>query len=161
MKTHNAHAHDRNVTGRFASLSEEKQHQAALPVLLSARRAVVFDGADAIDAIQQAGHAGIECWWARQALLSVIPSSTLQLWQADPSVKQSDRTRALDRAIRLCRRAFGHRGGWTVGTERLWRDLPRLLGAADSAGASFRRVENDPTPLVTPPSAEVPCGVAS
>ncbi len=116
---------DANLPWRRSPLEKLRD---ALPVLLAARKAVVFDGAEPIDAIQQAGMAGIECWWAREALLSVIPSATLQLWQADPAVKQSDRTRAFDRAIRLCRRALGHKGGWTVGDERLWRELPRLMG---------------------------------
>lgn len=100
----------------FVSLSPAEKLQAALPVLLAARRAVMLDGAEPIDAIQEAGRARVACWFARQALASVVPSPTLQQWQADPSVLRSDRTRAFDRAIRLCRRAFGHRGGWTVTT---------------------------------------------
>lgn len=103
------------MTTPFIRLSPAEQHRAALPVLLAARHAVVFDGAAPIDAIQQAGAAGLACWWARQALSSVVPSTTLQQWQADPSVRQSDRTRAFDRAIRVARRAGGHKGGWTVG----------------------------------------------
>lgn len=98
----------------FRHLTEPEQHRAALPVLLAARRAVVLDGDEPIDAIQRAGEAGLACHFARQLLLSVVPSVTLQAWQLDPAVKQSDRTRALDRAIRVARRALGHRGGWSV-----------------------------------------------
>lgn len=98
----------------FVKLSPDEKLRAALPVLLAARKAVVFDGAQPIDAIQQAGGARVECWFAREALLRVVPMPTLQQWQADPGVKQSDRTRAFDRAIRLARAAFGHRGGWRV-----------------------------------------------
>lgn len=100
----------------FVKLSPVEKLRAALPILLAARRAVVLEGAQPIDAIQQAGLAGVECWFARTVLLGVVPAVTLQAWQLDPSVKASDRTRAFDRAIRLCRRAVvGHRGGWAVG----------------------------------------------
>ncbi len=102
------------MTKPFVKATEVERLQAALPVLLAARRAVVFEAASAIDAIQQAGSAGLACWWARQALSSVVPAATLQQWQLDPNIRQSDRTRAFDRAIRLCRRAFGHKGGWSV-----------------------------------------------
>ena len=98
----------------FVKLSADERLRAALPVLLSARRAVVFEEASPIDAIQQAGMASLACVWAREALLGFVSTPTLQQWQADPSVKQSDRTRAFDRAIRLCRRACGHKGGWHV-----------------------------------------------
>ncbi len=102
------------MTAPFVELTPVEKHQAALPVLLAARRAVVLDGAQPIDAIQQAGAGGLACWFARQLLLGVVPAVTLQAWQSDPSVKASDKTRAFDRAIRLARRAFGHRGGWQV-----------------------------------------------
>ncbi len=102
------------MTSKYVPLTLAERHRAALSVLIAARRAVVFEGAEPIDAIQQAGSAGIACWWARQVLSSVVSSVTLQQWQLDPSVMQSDRTRAFDRAIRVCRRAFGHKGGWVV-----------------------------------------------
>lgn len=98
----------------FVPATREEQHRAALPVLLLARRAVVLDGAQPIDAIQEAGKASLASWWARQLLTSVVPAVTLQQWQADPAVLRSDRTRAFDRAIRIARRAYGHRGGWSV-----------------------------------------------
>jgi len=102
---------------KFVKLSLQERHRAALPVLLEARRAVVIDGAQPIDAIQQAGMARIECWFAREILLRFVPKVTLQQWQFDPSVMLSDRTRAFDRAIRFARRAFGHKGGWRVSAE--------------------------------------------
>lgn len=102
------------MTAQFKRLAQDEQHRAALPVLLAARKAVVLDGAQPIDAIQQAGNAGLACHWARQLLLDVVPTPTLQQWQLDPSVLRSDRTRAFDRAIRTARHAFGHRGGWSV-----------------------------------------------
>jgi hypothetical protein len=98
----------------FTKLTEAQRRQASLPILIAARKAVVLDGALPIEAIQEAGQGGLVCHFARQVLLSVTPSATLQAWQLDPTVKQSDRTRAFDRAIRLARGAFGHRGGWAV-----------------------------------------------
>lgn len=106
----------------FQKLSRDEQHRAALPVLLAAR-AAVMSGTALVEAIQEAGEAGLACHWARQVLQLVVPSATLQQFQADLSVKQSDRTRAIDRAIRLARRAFGHRGGWSVSPPVEW--LPR------------------------------------
>lgn len=97
----------------FQKLAKSQQLQQALPILLAARRAVVLGG-DAIDAIQRAGNASLACHFARRLLLSVTSSVSLQAWQMDRAVKQSDRTRAFDRAIRLARAAFGHRGGWVV-----------------------------------------------
>lgn len=102
------------MTTTFAKVSYAEKLRAALPVLLAARRAVVFEGTLPIDAIQNAGEAGIASWFARELLLRVVPAPTIQLWQSDPLVKQSDRTRAFDRAIRLARGAFGHCGGWRL-----------------------------------------------
>lgn len=97
----------------FVKLTQVEKDLAALPVLLAARRAVVLDGAEPIAAIQEAGRAEVECHYARQLLERVLG---LQLygWQTSPKTLQSDRTRAFDRAIRLARRAQGHRGGWCV-----------------------------------------------
>jgi len=100
---------------KFVRASKAEQLRRALPVLLAARRSIIFgEHRDAIDAIQSAGKAGIECHWARQVLQSVVPSASLIAWQADLSIRQSDFTRALDRAIRLCRAPDARRGGWSV-----------------------------------------------
>lgn len=101
----------------FVRATSEQQLRAALPILLAARRAVVVGGElDVINAIQTAGNAGLACHWARQVLQRVIPSVALLAWQTDLSVRQSDRTRALDRAIRVCRAVDRRRGGWTIVT---------------------------------------------
>ncbi len=99
----------------FVKASREEQLRRSLPVLEAARRSLIENGdRDVVDAIQQSGGAGLECWWARQILQSVIPSVSLIAWQCDPSVRQSDFTRCLDRAIRLCRQPDSRRGGWRV-----------------------------------------------
>lgn len=99
----------------FTKTPEAEQLRRALPLLLATRRAVVVSGArDVIDELQQAGRGGIESHWARQALLRFVSAVSLQSWQSDLNVRQSDLTRALDRAIRLCRRVDGRHGSWNV-----------------------------------------------
>ena len=106
------------MTTAFAPVPLEEQLRRALPLLQAARRAVVLHGAlDVIDAIQQAGAARVECSWARRVLSAVVTAPSLLQWQADLAVLQSDRTRALDRAIRACRRPDVRRGGWLVALE--------------------------------------------
>ncbi len=117
------------MTDLVVRLPAEKL-RAALPVLLAARRAVVLDGTEAIQALQDAGGPTLATWYAREVLLRVVPGVTLQLWQADPSVKQSDRTRAFDRAIRIARAALGHRGGWVVSKAGLGPKAGPAAGAA-------------------------------
>lgn len=99
--------------GKPWQLTREQQLRAALPVLLAARKAVVLEGAEPIDAIQQAGEAGIASHYARSVLLEVVGGNLIE-WQSKAATRQSDHTRAFDRAIRLARGAFGHRGGWRV-----------------------------------------------
>lgn len=107
------------MTAPFVKVSVEEQLKAALPVLLGARRLVVLDGYQPVDAIQTAGRCGIASWWARMLLARVVPSPNLLAWQLDPLIRASDKTRAFDRAIRIARHSvFGHRGGWVVSPAR-------------------------------------------
>lgn len=111
----------------FVKASREEQLRGALPVLIAARQSIIDNGdRDVVDSIQQAGGAGLACWWARQILQSVVPSVSLLAWQQDVTVRQSDITRCFDRAIRLCREPDARRGGWRVrGVERPARsDVP-------------------------------------
>lgn len=94
-------------------LSEAEQLRAALPVLVAARQQVVA-GTPPLEAIAEAGRAGIVAEYARRALRLVVCDQNLLAWQSHPATVQSARTRALDKAIRVARRAFGKRGGWTV-----------------------------------------------
>ena len=111
-----ASGQNQTITTPFVRVEKSEQLRRALPLLQAARRAVILEGVrDVIDAIQSAGGARIECHWARAELQAVIPSPSLIAWQTDVSVRQSDLTRALDRAISVCRRADARRGGWHVG----------------------------------------------
>lgn len=99
----------------FVKATAEEKLRRALPVLLAARKSVVLGGhREVIGAIQEAGNSGIECHWARELLLEVVAAPNLIAWQTNLTTRQSDITRALDRAIRLARRGLGHRGGWRV-----------------------------------------------
>lgn len=90
-----------------------EQLRRALPVLLAARRSIVLGGhREVINEIQVAGNSGIECHWARGILLEVVPAADLIAWQSNLSIRQSDITRALDRAISIARRGLGSLGGW-------------------------------------------------
>ncbi len=94
-------------------LSQSEQLHRALPVLEAARRDVVA-GDDPLNAIAQAGRSGIECEYARRALRLVLFEWNLLSWQESKGLRKSDKTRAFDRAIRLCRRVKGRKGGWRV-----------------------------------------------
>ncbi len=101
------------MTEPFVRPTKEQQLQLALPVLLAARE-LVLCGVSPLTAIIDVGGGGLAGWYARQALFSVMPAARCLPDNLDRSVIQSDRLRGLDRAIRLARRAFGHRGGWAV-----------------------------------------------
>lgn len=97
----------------FLPQSQEQQRRRALPILVAARQEII-DGVLPLRAIAEAGEAGIECEFARRILRKVLFEANLMTWQSSHSTRQSDRTRAIDRAIRFARGAFGHRGGWAV-----------------------------------------------
>ena len=94
-------------------LDRSDQLRLALPVLMGARKAILA-GEDPLQAIAVAGDCGIACEYARRALRLVLYRQNLLEWQEDPAVKQSDRRRAMDAAIRLCKRVDGKKGGWRV-----------------------------------------------
>lgn len=102
------------MTAPFVKPTTAEKFAAALPVLIAARRLVVLGQVFPLAAILDAAGGSLAAWWAREILLGVVPNVTLQAWQADPSVKRSDRTRAMDRAICVARRSEPRRGGWRV-----------------------------------------------
>ncbi len=95
--------------------SPEEQLRAALPVLVRARQDII-NGEDPLAAIGDAssGLPPIVYVYARRALNEIL-GEDVNTWRTRPGAAlQSARTRVFDRAIRLARRAFGHRGGWSV-----------------------------------------------
>ncbi len=92
----------------FAKLTHEEQLRMALPVLLAARHDVVIGRRTPLEAVADGTLGG---WYARQALQR-FAGLDLAAWCR--STRKSDQTRAFDRAIRLARAAFGHKGGWAV-----------------------------------------------
>ncbi len=94
-------------------LDRSDQLRLGLPVLILAREDIL-KGVMPLEAIAEAGKAGIACEYARRALRLVLWRNDLLAWQNDISVRQSDKTRAIDRAIRLCKRVNGRKGGWRV-----------------------------------------------
>ena len=94
-------------------LDRSAQLRLALPVLLAARSAILA-GEEPLAAIADAGNGRIECEYARRALRIVLWHENLLVWQSCRSTSQSDRTRAIDKAIRLCKRVDGKKGGWRV-----------------------------------------------
>ncbi len=98
------------MTPPFSPLSRDEQLRLALPLLLAARPDVVAGRRTPLEAVADGTLAG---WYARQALQS-FAGLDLARWCA--STLKSDQTRIYDRAIRMARAAFGHRGGWVVAT---------------------------------------------
>lgn len=106
----------------FRTLTQAEQFRLALPVLVAARHSVLA-GELPLEAIAAAGNARIECEYARRALRAALWEGNLLSWQTSAALRQSDKTRALDRAIRLCRRVDAKRGGWKVSAIPLTREV--------------------------------------
>ncbi len=85
----------------------------ALSVLLAAR-AKHLAGVGPLDSLRGSTDVPIDWVYAQRTFEQANPSISLFRWQQHGGVLRSDGTRAFDRAIRLARRAFGHRGGWAV-----------------------------------------------
>lgn len=97
----------------FTRAAVEEQRRLALPVLLAARE-LVLAGAAPVDAIAEAGNGTIAAEFARRALRGATFEVNLLTWQSRAGITASDKTRAFDRAIRLCRSVEARRGGWQV-----------------------------------------------
>lgn len=97
----------------FSRPAVDEQYRRALPVLLAAR-AKHLEGTGPLDAIRWSTEVPIEWIYAQRAFEAANPLVDLARWAMHGGVLQSDGTRFFDRAIRLARRAFGHRGGWVV-----------------------------------------------
>ena len=91
-------------TRPFVKLTKLEKLRAALPVLLAARRLVILDAEEPLQAIALAGNCKIECEFAREAMRFVLWEPYLQSWQEHPLTTRGVITKAFDRAIKYAKK---------------------------------------------------------